>query len=697
MNSRRVKIKAVLLFAVLTAVSCVQQLPKVNVNLKAYKIESNTWEELPADINTKDYLYRQSFSGSVDNPMDYSFFITRGPVDDQRPELGNYIDRYTFDGRTWSLSPILGKQEPFVGKLVDGVTTLYAYYKIETVTSKELEYSWMLVDRASFVTGIPNADYGFSDRDKSENADLTLLGNTPIMQSENFYRKESFEAEGGPRYTYYPVYQGDTKTVTAPVNLTRHGYKFAGWSRSASSNQVAYPPKANFDLSVSDAYVRGSDERVTVLYAVWRADSEEGKYYTLNDFSKKGTLSPSYFVLADGDDASLYKNYPYYNEVLLPSKDYSVPLSVPGGEDKIKQFKFDYDFAIAELPVSANILNVLNKWNDDYTRGYSLPSPSMGGTASGELVSVPSSSESEQIALWDDKSQNVNKVFFGSQKSEGGYISNPGDVSSRQSTNRSDMVVGVSLPQAIVICNALTEFYNEKSDKQFINQLTYAYTNTIGGKHIKTISEAVKLIEEKKAYETLHNTINGQMPTGFRLPTNAEWEFAASVIPQNDWQLDDVCYSYQIGENDNERYIGSSFPQFQKPEQPSGLALSLSSSDDYDLLKKYCYYSANVSSSVGFSLINTSDGSKGHILSKISNNAGLKSMSGNIYEWTGDVSGEKSNEDPLLSLFFRRGGSYNSDAKDMAIGRISAKSTYKEHAELYDTGFRTVRTVINSR
>lgn len=694
MTSTRVKIKAVMLFAVLTAVSCVQQLPKVNVNLKTYNYVENSWEELPSDINSKEYLYGQSFSATVDSDF---FFIERGPVDEDRPELGNYIDRYSFDGKTWSISPVLGKQEPFTGKLTNETTTLYAYYTKQTIPEKDFEYSWILVDRASFITGVPNVDFGFSDSDKSENAELTLLDNKSVMQDGVFYRVESSEVAGGFKNTYYPLYTGQTKRVTAPVNLTRHGYKFAGWSKSASSNSAVYPPQATFELSASDAYLKGGTERVTVLYAVWEIDSAN-KYYALTDLTRGGDLSfPVYYDIRDEENPSLYKNYPYYNEILMPSKDYTVPLSVYSGADKRKLYKFDYDFAVAELPLSANILNELNKWNDKYNYGYSLPSPFDGGISASQLSEIPSSTEAEQIALWDDKKQDVNKVFFGSQKSGSDYISKPGSVSSRQSTNRTDMVVGVSLAQAIVICNALTEYYNRNSDSQFINLLTPAYTNTIGGKTIKTITEAVKLIEEKGAYEPLHNIINGQMPTGFRLPTNAEWEFAASVIPQNDWSNEDVCSSYQVGENENDRYKGSSFPQFQKIDQPSGVAISVSPVQNEDLLKKFCFYSGNISSSAGFAVSETLNGTKAHILTTNSNKANVKAMSGNIYEWTGDVSGEKSDENPLLSLFYRRGGSYNGEAKDMAIGRISGKSTYKDHAKLYDTGFRTVRTVTSSR
>ena len=116
-----------------------------------------------------------------------------------------------------------------------------------------------------------------------------------------------------------------------------------------------------------------------------------------------------------------------------------------------------------------------------------------------------------------------------------------------------------------------------------------------------------------------------------------------------------------------------------------------------DLLKKFCFYSKNISSSAGFAVSETLNGTKAHILTTNSNKANVKAMSGNINEWTGDVSGEKSDENPLLSLFYRRGGSYNGEAKDMSIGRISGKSTYKDHAKLYDTGFRTVRTVTSSR
>lgn len=713
-NPKRIKVLFGLLFAVIVLSSCVQELPKVNVSLKYYDKVEEEWLELPSAINSKDYLYGQSFGGTVDNIANYrGFYEYIGPVDDNNPELGRIIERYSFDGKTFSLSPILGKQEPFTGKLKDANTTLYAYYNIERVYENELKYSWKLVDRASFIDGTPNADYTFSDRDISENANLTLLDGVSIMDSNaHFYSLNGSETTAGMEYTYTPLYVGTTQRVNAPTNFTRHGYKFAGWSRSASSNQVAYPPEASFDLSVMDAYVEDNKEKVVLLYAVWTIDTEEGKYYTLNDFSKGINRFSKYFEVRTSDNPSLFKNYPNYNEILVPSKGYTQPLSRSYSNDEKVRHTFDYDFAIAELPITANILNELNAWNDQYNMGYSLPRPTQGGVKNTSLAVVPSSNDSSMEtwdAEWNKKGADVdrvNRVFFGSQKSseENVWEAKNGEESDGQSTNRSDLVVNVSLPQAMIICNALTTYYNFNSDNQsYLNRLTPVYRVTNGNEEIKTIAAAVSLIEEKGPYEPLYNkTKDGTIPTGFRLPSNEEWEYAASVIPQNDWAVRDVYTSENI--SDKSLYKGSSYPQFQKFTQASGLALSdLSSASEEDnaLLKKYCYYGVN--SSVGFS-INTETSSKEHILSKLSNRANVSGMSGNIAEWTGNTSGETLNTDATLRLFYRRGGSYTSSNDGMAIGNVEG-TTFKGHTNsslpnpdvnttvIFDTGFRTVRTI----
>lgn len=706
-NPKRKKALFSLFLALLLLVSCVQVLPQVTVSLKYFDWTVGEWVEMPSSINSRNYLYGQSFNGAIDGlRIDYDFSEEIGLVNDQNPELGKIYDNYTFDGKTFSLSPVLGNQEPFTGRLMNANTTLYAYYKIERVYEKDLKYLWMLVDRASFIDGTPNPDYSFSGSDISENANLTLLNGIPIMEKEaGFYDVSNDETN-----TYIPLYKGTTKVVNAPTNLTRHGYKFVGWSRSASSNQVVYPPESSFDLSVMDAY--SEDEEITVLYAVWTIDTEDGKYYTLNDFSKGISRFPKYFILNGSETSEQIqdlKSYPNYNEVLLPSKGYTVPLSRSYSRGDNEQYTFEYDFAMAELPITANILNDLNAWNDQYNRGYSLPTPAVGGTKNTELSIVPSSSVREEIAKWEDKATGVNRVFFGSRKADDGtYEAKDGAVGEHyQSSNRTDLVVGISLPQAIVICNALTSYYNYNSDTQFTNRLTPAYTVTIGGKEIKTITEAVRLIEEKKGTnESLSNDIDGVPRTGFRLPSNEEWEYAASVIPQNDWQTTDV-YKGEV-RDDGTSYKGSSFPQFQKFSQPSGVALTLSSSmsvEESDLLKKYCYY--DIQSSMGFSIEKVAGG-KEHILSKLSNRSSISGMNGNISEWTGNTSGETLNTDSSLRLFYKRGGSYASSSDGMAIGSVEGV-TYKGHSNaslpsldvnttvLFDTGFRTVRTVINDR
>ena len=150
---------------------------------------------------------------------------------------------------------------------------------------------------------------------------------------------------------------------------------------------------------------------------------------------------------------------------------------------------------------------------------------------------------------------------------------------------------------------------------------------------------------------------------GYRLPTEAEWEFAARAGTQTSFfngNLTEIdCYDQRTGE------YGCNW---------------------FDLMDAIGWFKDN------------SDGILQKVAQKLPNNIGLFDMNGNVGEWVWDWYGSDYNTedtvDPVaaLSIINRtiRGGGWDSDAK-------RCRSAARNYADLFtaneDVGFRVVRTL----
>lgn len=356
--------------------------------------------------------------------------------------------------------------------------------------------------------------------------------------------------------------------IEYPVSLAWY-YDFDNyWTKTDISNGgTTFIPTFNFvpksDATNTSLLVK-SDEKYKVVdkdgneltgeEAYPDSDAESSAHNT-TDNTKIGTVYPT--------DRS-YSNKNEYNEVAIPAKGYAIPDSYYQDTGKTIPHKLviDHDFAMGEYFVTGYMHEVLYRWNigngteSNPEHGYIIPPlsqtdnyygisdhNSVGYVNPTKLISydqedrLPNShtySSSEYGTTFYNGGAlitNSNNVLYG------GFSKRASRASYSQSVStRSWPLTWVSFTQAMVICNAFTEYYNEKSGQS----LTPAYTTDHSlswSSAVKKVDDAIKMIgsdyAEKIPATTLSwnfDTFANLEATGFRLPTYDEWEFATKIF-----------------------------------------------------------------------------------------------------------------------------------------------------------------------
>jgi formylglycine-generating enzyme required for sulfatase activity len=216
---------------------------------------------------------------------------------------------------------------------------------------------------------------------------------------------------------------------------------------------------------------------------------------------------------------------------------------------------------------------------------------------------------------------------------ENGYSMSAGRRGSGGSGSDQQPVTMVNWYDSIVWCNALIEYWNEKT-----------------GANLATVynSEGSPVRDANNTW-TLDNVTPSVTARGFRLPTSNEWELAAR------WRNDDA-----------NTVAGYSNPWFTKGDSASGATANVY---DSAATGNVAVYNSNSGNSTAI------------VKSKAPNALGLYDMSGNVWDFCIDVLQDNAH--------VNRGGTYQNDYSYIRIGYVFSRSQYQMFE---DVGFRIART-----
>jgi formylglycine-generating enzyme required for sulfatase activity len=217
---------------------------------------------------------------------------------------------------------------------------------------------------------------------------------------------------------------------------------------------------------------------------------------------------------------------------------------------------------------------------------------------------------------------------------------------------KQEPVTDVTWFDAVVWCNALTEWYNAKNSTNLTPVYYYDTDFDNDAKVARNSTYSTNFVKEFSGY-SYASAYEKPGATGFRLPKSDEWELAAR------WRNDTTNVVSTAG----------SGPWFTKGDSASGATAA--------------YSNATATNAVAW--YNTNSSSTTHPVGELAaNGLGIYDMSGNVFEWCFDWRPSYSG-----SYRFIRGGAWNYFDFYLQVGDVEYTGpTFREDI----LGFRLART-----
>lgn len=540
-------------------------------------------------------------------------------------------------------------------------------------------YSWSLYDIASF----DGKSYDITTRRDSQGSLSAVSLNRHLTKT---YSGEDIDFDDLNRLTY-----GSAKDVSFNAGLSRRGYTLKGFAvqkpvgtrissledeDSYINTEVVYTSNPqNIQFALRDEH-KGMPLNI---FAVWEVDKSSPYWKPIDT-----VITVTKAMIDDANPEDEYLNDLTHHDGTELENDYKQEMNfiallggqLGGTDDAPEYFKWPVsvsgdvpvsttqdgviksDFAMADIPLTAALWNVVYKWATSDDRGETK-------------YKFDIQQNSKDTAMLSGITRNIAASSYDSRHSA------------------EDPIVRMTWYNAVIFANALTEWYNNVvlGETNQDNWLSVAYTEDgiADGNVLRdaTLTATLDKINPEEVFDSYSDDKKGikhvSDATGFRLPTLTEWQYAASVYPESDW---------------NEVFAKHSYPQVLNYNYASGLNEVLTKADvgySNDInpnLKDYAVYSELYSADANYG---TQAVGKYFKADRIrtrgvkSNYIGLYDMSGNVWEWSEDwtVSANPTNR-------FYSGGSWNSSAGSIRVGSTTSNTpSYRS----YEYGIRFCRTL----